>query len=270
MILKLLENRRTTRNFLQDNVQSDDLQSILKSIIANPSKNCIYPYRAVVLTQSNVGKQMKQHLYRHGTITKWEMSRENPITNYFINDVTTKNIRYVQLLRQVLAPVVVCFIGSFYNDVNKNNSSNTLDNQDYFVNRNRLANDGLGLIELMDSRNYEPIIRVTRDVSIAAASCLLTAEELGYDTAYVGNGTQHDNILVNKVPYLNLTDTETLLLMVCIGKKAPVADKRCVEVERQIINADTTEIVFWESQRHEHIKNWPNGGPFITDLVEII
>ena len=270
MISTLLNNRKTTRNFLQEELPAEHIDTILKSITKIPSKNCIYPYRAVALTQTATGIEMKNHLYRHCTVTEWQVTTDNLITQYYINDVITPNIKYVQLLRQVLAPVVICFIGTFYKDINNKNTSKTLDNRDYFASRTQLEDGNIGLKELMSTQNYEPLIRVVRDISIAATGCLLTAESLGYNTAFVGNGSQHDNDLVNQVPYLNLQKSENLLLLVCIGKKAPVSDKRCIEVERRLLDDSTTEIVFWESFRNEHLSRWPNGGPFIEDLTQII
>lgn len=270
MISTLLQNRKTTRNFLQEELPAEHIDTIFNSITKTPSKNCIYPYRAVALTETAHGIEMKHHLYRYCTVTEWQVTTDNLITQYYINDVVTPNIKYVQLLRQVLAPVVICFIGTFYKDINDKNTSKTLDDRDFFASRTQLEDGNIGLNELMSTGNYEPLIRVTRDISIAATSCLLTAESLGYNTAFVGNGGQHDNNLVNQVPHLNLQKSENLLLMVCIGKAAPVSDKRCIEVERNLIDASTTEIVFWESFRNEHTARWPLGGPFIRDLTQII
>lgn len=270
MISTLLENRKTTRNFLQEELPVGHIDTILNSITKIPSKNCIYPYRAVVLTQTDSGIKMKNHLYRYCTVTEWHVDADNPNTQYFISDVSTPTIKYVQLLRQVLAPVVICFIGKFYKDTNDKNTSKTLDNQDFFASRTQLEDGNIGLNKLMSTGNYEPLIRVTRDISIAATGCLLTAESLGYNTAFVGNAGQHDNDLVNQLPYLNIQNHESLLLMVCIGKKAPVSNKRCIEVERRLLNDSTTEIVFWESFRNEHTARWPLGGPFVKDLAQII
>lgn len=270
MMLEILENRKTARNFLQEELPAEHLDTILNSIIKTPSKNCIYPYRAVVLTQSTTGIKMKNHLYRHCTTTEWHVDADNPIAQYYISNVDTPTIKYIQLLRQLLAPVVICFIGSFYKDTNNKNTSKTLGNQDYFASRTQLEDGNIGLNELMSTGNYEPLIRVTRDISIAATAGLLTAESLGYNTAFVGNSNQHNNDLVNQVPYLNIQNHESLLLMVCIGKKAPVSNTRCIEVERNLIDNNTTEIVFWESHRNEHKKRWPDGGPFIENLTEII
>lgn len=270
MILEILKNRNTVRDFLADELPIDDLNNILRSIMITPSKNCIYPYRVVALTQTDIGKQMKQHLYRYGTITEWQLEKDNPISKYYIDNVQTQNIKYVQLLRQLLAPVVLCFIGSFYEDVDINNFSNTVDNRDYFASRDKLKLSASGLETLMLESNAEPIIRVTRDISLAANNCLLVAEEMGYDTSFVGNNTQHNNRIINAVPHLNLQDHETLMLIVCIGKEAPIEAKRCVEVERTLLDENTTEIVFWESYRDEHTARWPNGGPFLEDLVEVL
>lgn len=270
MIYEIFKNRNTVRNFLQDSLPVNDVNDILQSVLISPSKNCIYPYRVVALTQTDIGKQMKNHLYRYGTTTEWQMEKDNRISHYYINNVETQNIKYVQLLRQVLAPLVLCFIGSFYEDVDLENNSNTVDNHDYFGSRDKLKAGATGLEKLMSQNNPEPIIRVTRDISIAANNCLLTAEVMGYDTAFVGNATQHNNSLVNRVPHLNLQDHESLMLMVCIGKAAPIETERCVEVERTVIDEKTTEIVFWESRRNEHAARWPSGGPFIDDLVEVL
>jgi nitroreductase len=270
MIHEILKNRNTVRHFLQDDVPVIDLNKILESMLITPSKNCIYPYRVVALTQTDSGKEMKNHLYRYGTTTEWQMKKDNKISNYYINNVETQNIKYVQLLRQVLAPLVLCFIGSFYQDVDHENNSDTIDNHDYFGSRDKLKAGVTGLERLMSENKAEPIIRVTRDISIAASNCLLTAENMGYGTAFVGNATQHNNSLVNRVPHLNLQDHESLILMVCIGKAALIESNRCVEVSRSIIDENTTEIVFWESWRNEHTARWPSGGPFVDDLVEVL
>ena len=270
MVMELLKKRSTVRNFLQDEIPTDHLDKIFQSILHTPSKNCIYPYRVVALTQTNIGKQMKNHLYRHGTTCEWQIKKDNPVSKYYINNVNTQNIKYIQLLRQLLAPVVLCFIGSFYETIDLKNNSGTIDGRDYFGLRDNLKKSTTALTKLMEEKRAEPIIRVTRDISLAAASSLLTAESMGYNTAYVGIGTQHNNKLINKIPYLNLQSHETLMLMVCIGKAAPIEATRCIEVERSIIDENTTEIVFWESWRNDHNKHWPNGGPFIPDLIGVL
>jgi len=243
MIENLFNSRHTCRTYTDTPVCEEHTNLIIESAKKAPSKNCIFPYRIAAYTQSNEGKAAKEHLYRNVCTTIWNIKKDDMLSYDFDRSkVQTSTIKMVQCLRQIKSPLTLQFIGKFVDD--KNSKNLFFDNAKNFP--------SYTISEAMKNENLEAIARVIRDVTIAGSWAQLAAQELGYDTSFVGIAGQHDNALVNQSPYINIEDNETAILMLCIGKK-DIDDvsntTRCQLEELNIIDNTVTEAVFYERTR---------------------
>jgi nitroreductase len=243
MIENLFNSRHTCRTYTDTLVCEEHMNLIIESAKKAPSKNCIFPYRIAAYTQSNEGKAAKEHLYRNVCTTIWNIKKDDmPSYDFDRTSIQTPNIKMVQCLRQIKSPLTLQFIGKFVDDYNSKNL--------YFDNANNFPSYTIS--EAMKNGNLETIARVIRDVTIACSWAQLAAQELGYDTSFVGIAGQHDNALVNQSPYINIEDNETAILMLCIGKKDiddAANTARCQLEELNIIDNTVTEAVFYERTR---------------------
>jgi len=242
MLEDLYNNRTTTRVYKQDPLPLEDINSIVNAALSAPSKNCIYPYRIDVYTQSDFGKAAKQHLYRNVCTTEWNTGLEDqPVYDFDRSQIKTSQIKMTQCLNQIRAPITLAFIGEFVSD--KSNDKNFFDLKENF---NKYT-----LKEVLLSGDTEIAARVIRDCMLACSWAQLRAQELGYDTSFVGIAGQHDNELVNQCEHIDISDNESIIILLCIGHATDDINltPRCVAEEYNYISDDITEVVFYEKTR---------------------
>ena len=164
-ILKLMQNRYTVRTFRSQNLKKGDLDKILNVGILAPSKNKLFPYRIVVLTNSWKGKKLKRKLWSQYTLC------------YHCNE---KGEKLEQRINSVLtAPINIIFFLDL-----KPEDHEKSENPD----------------EIKDIL----IFRATRDAMISATAMMLQAEQLGYGTAFTGvNSSMHKFKKQLKIPLTN-------------------------------------------------------------------
>lgn len=242
MLNDLYSTRHTVRKFKQDPLPQEHIDEIVSAALKAPSKNCIYPYRVDVYTQSDEGRAAKQHLYRNVCTTIWDIDVNNqPVYDFDRSVVTTPKIKMTQCLKQICAPITLAFIGEFVDDrsVEKN----------YFDSKNNFLN--YTLEDVLKRGLSEVAARVIRDCMLACSWAQLRAQELGYDTSFVGNGKQHENDLVNQTPYIQINDNESIIILLCIGYAADDINElpRCVAEEYNKLDNEITEVVFYENTR---------------------
>ena len=243
MIDNLYDARKTVRLFLDDPVPKDDVDKIIGAAKKVPSKNCLYPYNIMALTNSEEGKKVKQHLCRNVCLTIWDIDKDAqyPAYDFDRNSITTPKIRMRQQLKQIEAPLTLAFVGQWISDRNeKDNFFTTKDQMDVFTFEN-----------LVKQGNIEIITRVIRDCMLSCSWAQLKAQELGYDTAFVGIAGQHENAEVNKNGVFTLGDYENIIILLCIGKEDETRweGSRVQETDRRGIDSDITEVAFFEKHR---------------------
>lgn len=160
-INKLIKSRHTTR-LMKNSIDENDVQTILDSARRAPSKNKIYGYKVFVLTESSLGKQLKSELCDN-------------ITTCEGNDGQT-----VYLL-QTKAPLVLLYVTNpapEHQMVNVKESSGT---EVYDRVYSEVKNE---------ADRYVMVKGSVRDAMISATYAQLTAEDLGYGTAFVACGME--------------------------------------------------------------------------------
>lgn len=241
MIIDLFNTRSTTRVFDQTPLPEEHIQKIVDAALLAPSKNCIFPYRVEVYTQSKLGRACKQHLYRNVCTTEWDIAATDQLGYDFDrSNITTPNIHMFQVLDQLRAPVVMAFIGKFIDDRSQQTG--------FFSEAADLKRSSLQAA--LDNGNREVIVRIVRDAMLACSWAQIQAQELGYASAFVGNAGQHYNDTVNLKDHIHIDETETVIVYLCIGQEAeiPPQQSRCVASE-YIVNGDSTTVVFHETSR---------------------
>jgi nitroreductase len=241
MITDLFNSRKTTRVFNQDPLPTSDVQQIIDAALLAPSKNCIFPYRIEAYTQSELGRACKQHIYRNVCQTEWDIAvDEMPYYDFDRTNITTPNIHMFQVLDQLRAPIVLAFIGEFIDDQSSEDG--------FFSDRESL--ERFTLSQAISSGDTETVVRIIRDTMLACSWAQSVAQELGYDTAFVGNAGQHDNQILNLSGHIELQDGENCIIFLCIGHASDDVNDapRCVASE-YIQEGDTTTVVFHERTR---------------------
>lgn len=143
----LMKSRYTVRTFKPQDLKKGHLDQILGAGLLAPSKNKIFPYRIIVLTNSRKGKRLKRELWSKHTIC-YHCSEAGDKIEQRINSILT-------------APVnLVFFLDPKPEAIEKEEDLSKI--------RNRL------------------IFRAARDAMISAAAMMLQAEQLGYGTAFTG------------------------------------------------------------------------------------
>lgn len=243
MIDNLFDTRHTVRVFLNDPVNEEHMNQIIDAAQKAPSKNCLYPYNIMVFTNTENGKKVKKHLCENVCITIWDVDKDEQ-TDYYDFDrtsITTPKIRNIQQLKQIEAPLTLAFVGQWVDDHNETDLYfTTKDQMNVFTFENLVKN---GKIEILT--------RVIRDCMLSASWAQLKAQELGYDTAFVGIGTQHENDLVNRNGIVNINDNENIIILLCIGKEDQTRweGSRCQQVRTEVIDENITEVHFYEKHR---------------------
>jgi len=146
-IYDLMKSRYTVRTFKDQNLEKGHLDQILKAGLLAPSKNKLFPYKIIVLTNSKEGKSLKQKLWSQYTIC-YHCSETGEKIEQRINSIIT-------------APVSIMF----FLDIKPEGHEKK---EELFKIRNRL------------------VFRATRGAMISATAMMLQAEQLGYGTAFTG------------------------------------------------------------------------------------
>ena len=150
-IYDLMKSRYTVRTFKPQDLKKGHLDQILGAGLLAPSKNEIFPYRIIVLTNSRKGKRLKRKLWSKHTICYHCSEAGDKIVEQRINSILT-------------APVNIVFF---------------LDIKPEKIDREK---------DLSKIKN-RLIFRATRDAMISATAMMLQAEQLGYGTAFTGVNT---------------------------------------------------------------------------------
>lgn len=260
MLDSLFDTRHTVRLFLNEPIPENDVDKIVEAAVKAPSKNCLNPYNIMVITDTEEGKKFKKYLCENVCLTIWDIDKDKQVNLYDFDrsSITTPKIKNVQQLKQLESPLVLAFVGQWIADNNKKDLFfTTRDQMDKFTFEN-IVKDG----------NIELLTRIIRDCMLSCSWAQLKAQELGYDTAYVGIAGQHDNNLVNKNGNIYLNDNENIIILLCIGKedKTRWTGVRCQETKRRVINEEITEIHFYEKRRPGQAKS--HGNP-VSKIIKI-
>lgn len=190
---------------MTDSIKEEDVQTILDSARRAPSKNKIYGYKVFALTESATGKRLKSELCDN--ITTCEDDNGQDI-----------------YLLQTKAPLVLLYVTNpapehQMVDVVENNGTEVYDKVYSEVKSN--------------VSKYVMVKGAVRDAMISATYAQLTAEDLGYGTAFVACGME--DVLSNK-QFVRLLAKEfgddfasqpiEAVVAVCIGPK----DQRILDI----------------------------------------
>lgn len=204
VVNNLINSRYTTR-LMTDSIKEEDVQTILDSARRAPSKNKIYGYKVFALTESATGKRLKSELCDN--ITTCEDDNGQDI-----------------YLLQTKAPLVLLYVTNpapehQMVDVVENNGTEVYDKVYSEVKSN--------------VSKYVMVKGAVRDAMISATYAQLTAEDLGYGTAFVACGME--DVLSNK-QFVRLLAKEfgddfasqpiEAVVAVCIGPK----DQRILDI----------------------------------------
>jgi nitroreductase len=194
---KLINQRHTTR-LMKNTIKEEDIQTILDSARRAPSKNKIYGYKVFALTESDIGKQLKSELCN--TITSCEGDKGQQV-----------------YLLQTKAPLVLLYVTNPAPEHQMVDIVETVGTEVY----DRVYSE----VKSQVSKNVM-VKGSVRDAMISATYAQLTAEDLGYGTAFVACGME--DVLFNK-QFSKLLSKEfgddylsqpiEAIVAVCIGPK---------------------------------------------------
>ena len=201
---ELIKSRFTSR-LMTDDISEDDVQTILDSARRAPSKNKIYGYKVFALTDSVVGKRLKAELCDNITSCTDELGKE------------------IYLL-QTKAPLVLLYI---------TNPAPEHQMVDFVESKGTEVYDKVYSEVTSPVSKYVMVKGAVRDAMISATYAQLTAEDLGYGTAFVACGME--DVLSNK-QFVRLLAKEfgddfsnqpiEAVVAICIGPK----DKRIIDI----------------------------------------
>lgn len=220
-INNLIKARYTTR-LMTDSIKEEDVQTILDSARRAPSKNKIYGYKVFALTESPIGKRLKAELCDNITTCEDENGQD------------------IYLL-QTKAPLVLLYVTNpapehQMVDVVENNGTEVYDRVYSEVKSN--------------VSKYVMVKGAVRDAMISATYAQLTAEDLGYGTAFVACGME--DVLSNK-QFMRLFAKEfgddfasqpiEAVVAICIGPKdqkiLDIYAGKDVAVEEEYLDGET-------------------------------
>lgn len=193
----LIRNRHTTR-LMDGTISEDDVQTILDSARCAPSKNKIYGYKIFALTNSEKGKNLKQKLCDEITLYK-----EEDFTIY---------------LMQTKAPLVLLYV--------------TLPSPEHQMvgvkeEKGTEVFDSAYSEVTSEIDRYAMIKSSIRDAMISATYAQLTAEDLGYGTAFVACGLEDlpyqkdfEKLIVREFGADFKDQLIEPVVIICIGPKA--------------------------------------------------
>jgi nitroreductase len=217
----LIKARHTTR-LMTDSIKEEDIQTILDSARRAPSKNKIYGYKIFSLTDSATGKRLKSELCDNITTCEDDNGKE------------------IYLL-QTKAPLVLLYVT---NPAPEHQMVDVIENSGTEV-YDRVYSE----VKSQVSKNVM-VKGAVRDAMISAAYAQLTAEDLGYGTAYVACGME--DVLSNK-QFMRLLAKEfgddflsqpiEAVVAVCIGPKDPkildIYAGKEVDTEEEYLDGET-------------------------------
>jgi len=193
----LIKARHTTRLMTED-IKEEDVLTILDSARRAPSKNKIYGYKVFALTNSPSGKRLKSELCDNITTCEDENSRD------------------IYLL-QTKAPLVLLYVT---NPAPEHQMVDLVEDKGTEV-YDKVYSE----VKSQISKNVM-VKGAVRDAMISATYAQLTAEDLGYGTAFVACGME--DVLSNK-QFIRLLAKEfgddyaeqpiEAVVAVCIGPK---------------------------------------------------
>lgn len=186
-------NKRHTTRLMSGSVSENDVATILDSARRAPSKNKIYGYKIFALGETDQAKEFKKELCDKITLYK-----DNEETIY---------------LMQTLAPLVLVYMANPAPE----HQMLSIDEQAGTEIFDRSYSEVAGKAD-----RYAMIKSSVRDAMISASYAQLTAEELGYGTAFVACGLE--DLMSNK-KFQDLIKEELdgeyiePVVIVCIGPK---------------------------------------------------
>lgn len=161
MIDNIIKSRHTTR-LMADEINNDDVDTILTSARLAPSKNRIYGYKIFALTNSEQGSGLKKRLCEH--VTKYEEQGKGTI-----------------YLLQTLAPLVLIYMLDPAPEHQMVGINEHVGTEVYEQTKDQVKND---------KDRYVMVKNSLRDAMISATYAQLTAEGLGLGTAFVACGLE--------------------------------------------------------------------------------
>lgn len=217
----LIKARHTTR-LMTDSIKEEDVQTILDSARRAPSKNKIYGYKIFSLTESATGKRLKSELCDN--ITTCEDDKGTEI-----------------YLLQTKAPLVLLYVT---NPAPEHQMVDVVESKGTEV-YDKVYSE----VKSQVSRNVM-VKGAVRDAMISATYAQLTAEDLGYGTAFVACGME--DVLSNK-QFARLLSKEfgddflsqpiEAVVAVCIGPKdqkiLDIYSGKQVPVEEEYLDGET-------------------------------
>jgi nitroreductase len=221
IVNKLIKERHTTR-LMTEKINEEDVQIILDSARRAPSKNKIYGYKVFALTDSATGKKLKSELCDNITTCEDEDGKE------------------IYLL-QTKAPLVLLYV-----------TNPAPEHQMVDV----VESDGTEVYDRVYSEVKSQVSKnvmvkgAVRDAMISATYAQLTAEDLGYGTAFVACGME--DVLSNK-QFIRLLAKEfgddfsnqpiEAVVAVCIGPKdqkiLDIYAGKDISIEEEYLDGET-------------------------------
>jgi len=193
-MLEIFNNRKTYRAFKPDALPSEHVNSIVSAGCSAPTKQRMYPYRIIALTQSENSMVVKNRLFYES----------------FINESRNKHLLTAK------APLLLIWVGIYLPDngdlnlpSNKSNMREIAKSWDFQT----ATEETLSIIKA----------RADKDAAISASFSMIQAEALGYSTAF------NDCYIRNKTAeILGLADNEWTTMVLAVGKPEPILTKQSV------------------------------------------
>ena len=150
MVADIMHQRFTARTFKKDKVKPEHMTKILEAGLLVPSKDKLFPYEIIVLTDSEKGKEFHKTLWGE-YMTYEQCDGEGNKIRQYINSVRT-------------APVNILFV------------------------LNPKYEHGVGSPSRPKESEQVNFLKTTkraaRDAMISSTAMMIQAEQLGYDTAF--------------------------------------------------------------------------------------
>lgn len=188
-IIDVLRKRVTQRAFDKTPLPQNHIDIILEAACSGPTKQRMYPYRIIALTNSINGLRLKNEIF----------------LNSFINIPVKKHLLTAK------APLLLVWVGIMLPD-NRNmkilNNNNTLREVSKSFDISKLSDNELKVIK----------DRVQIDCIISSTLALVTAEDLGYKTAFTACFDPEQATRI-----LNLNSNEFPCIFLSVGKYIDVS-----------------------------------------------
>ena len=192
--MELFNNRKTYRAFKPDALPVDHINSILSAGCSAPTKQRIYPYRVIALTQSEASAAIKDRLFYE----------------CFINESKNKHLLTAK------APLLLVWVGIYLPD-----------NGDLNLTTNQADMRSVAMTWDFQSASAEALniirARADKDAAISASFSMIQAEALGYSTAF------NDCYIREKaVEILGLAPNEWPTMFLAVGQPETVLVKQSI------------------------------------------